>query len=96
MKFEWDEEKNKSNKEKHDVDFDEAKTIFYDENAILTTDPDHSEDEDRFVLIGMSIITRVIVVVHCIRNDINENEVIRIISARKANDEERRTYERQL
>ena len=80
--FEWDERKNRANKRKHKVSFEEAQTVFLDENAIRYFDPDHSEDEDRFIMLGMSFTLRVLIVCHCYR----ENEsVIRIISARKAN-----------
>ena len=79
MTFEWDE--NKVNITKHGIDFAEACSSFFDDQAILFDDPDHSEDEDRFLLIGMSRITRVLTVSHCYRK---EGEVIRIISARKA------------
>ena len=79
--FEWDERKNRANKRKHKVSFEEAQTVFLDENAIRYFDPDHSEDEDRFIMLGMSFTLRVLIVCHCYR----ENEsVIRIISARKA------------
>ena len=81
MTFERDENKNKVNITKHGVDFAEACTSFFDNEAILFDDPDHSEDEDRFLLIGMSRTTRVLIVSHCYRK---EGEVIRIISARKA------------
>ena len=82
LRFEWDEEKNRINKAKHDgIDFEDASTVFYDDNAIMFDDPDHSEDEERFLLIGMSRKTRVLTVSHCYRK---EGKVIRIISARKA------------
>ena len=81
MKFEWDENKNNINIVKHGIGFSEACSTFYDDNALLFDDPDHSEDEDRFLLIGMSRTTRVLIVSHCYRKD---GEVIRIISARKA------------
>ena len=81
MTFEWDENKNKTNIIKHGIDFTEACSTFYDDEAILFDDPDHSEDEERFLLIGMSKTTRVLTVSHCYRA---EGEVIRIISARKA------------
>ena len=81
MTFEWDENKNKINITKHGIDFIEASSTFYDDEAILFDDPDHSEEEDRFLLIGMSKNTRILTVSHCYRA---EGEVIRIISARKA------------
>jgi uncharacterized DUF497 family protein len=89
LRFEWDERKNAANKRKHGVSFEEASSAFSDENALLIDDPDHSHDEDRFVLLGMSSNLRTLVVCHAYRQ---EAEVIRIISARKANRSERRTY----
>ena len=84
--FEWDERKNrKENKRKHGVSFEEAQTVFLDENAIRYYDPDHSEDEDRFIMLGISLSLRVLLVCHCYRSD---EEVIRIVSARKANKKE--------
>lgn len=90
LRFEWDERKSRSNKKKHGVTFEEARSVFLDENARLIDDPDHSEDEDRFVLMGISEVLRVLVVCHCYRQD---GEVIRIISARRADSEERSSYE---
>ena len=78
--------KNKLNVKKHGVSFDEAKTVFYDEYAIQFFDPDHSEDEDRFLLLGTSFKLKTLVVCHCFRQ---EETIIRIISARKADKEER-------
>lgn len=91
LRFEWDEPKATSNVEKHGVSFEEAKTVFYDERARLITDPDHSEDEDRFILLGYSSSLRLLVVCHCYRT---EDSVIRIISARKATRHEAAAYER--
>lgn len=87
--FEWDRTKDASNQKKHGISFDEAKTVFTDQFARLIADPDHSEDEDRFILLGTSIHSRLLVVCHCIRMD----ESIRIISARKADKQEREIYE---
>ena len=84
--FEWDEKKNASNEKKHGIFFDEAKTVFTDQFARLIADAD---DEDRFILLGTSIHSRLLVVCHCIRI----NESIRIISARKADKQEREIYE---
>ena len=81
MIFEWDNSKNKTNLKKHGIDFQEAQTVFYDENGILFDDPEHSTDENRFIIIGKSIKSNICLVCHCYRQ---ENEVIRIISARKA------------
>lgn len=89
LNFEWDVNKNASNIHKHGVSFDEAKTVFTDENARLIGDPDHSEEEDRFILLGTSIHSKLLVVCHCIR----EAEKIRLISARKADKQERKIYE---
>lgn len=89
LRFEWDERKNRSNVNKHGVSFEEAQTAFKDENAIQYCDPDHSEDEDRFILLGLSTKLRVVVVCHCFR----ESElVVRIFSARKASKPEQRDY----
>jgi len=87
--FEWDEKKSVSNKKKHGISFEEAQTVFIDENALLIYDPDHSIEEDRFVLLGMSFKWRLLIVCHCYRK--NEN-IIRIISARKATRAEQKQY----
>ncbi len=89
LKFEWDERKNRSNQKKHGVSFNEAKTVFIDEFGRLIPDPDHSNDEDRFVFMGMSSRFRLLIVCHCERNA----DIIRIISARKAEKHERKQYE---
>ena len=89
--FEWDEKKNKENIKKHKISFDVAKEVFYDDNAILFDDPEHSIDEDRFLIIGIIQNLNIYVVSHCYR----ETEgIIRIISARKATKKERESYER--
>jgi uncharacterized DUF497 family protein len=88
LRFEWDERKGSANRRKHGVSFAEAKTAFLDENARVIPDPEHSEDEDRFVLLGLSISVRVLVVCHCYR----DGDVIRIISARKADRDEIEQY----
>ena len=87
--FEWDVEKSKRNLKKHGVSFNEAKSVFLDEDGLLIGDPDHSEEEDRFILLGMSVSLKMLVVCHCYRS---ENESIRIISARRANKKEANTY----
>jgi uncharacterized DUF497 family protein len=87
--FTWDERKNRSNQAKHGLSFEEAVTAFYDEHHMLFFDPDHSETEDRFLLLGISARLRLIVVCHCYRE--NDN-VVRIISARKATKSEARQY----
>jgi hypothetical protein len=89
LRFEWDERKNRENIRKHGVSFDEAQTVFLDENAIRYYDPDHSQDEDRFIMLGLSFKLRVLVVCHCYRQD---ETVIRLISARKADQQEARGY----
>ena len=87
--FEWDNKKDKTNRRKHGVSFEEARTAFYDENAIQYFDPDHSDKEGRFILLGISFKLKILVVCHCFR----ENEsVIRIISARKADKDEEYEY----
>ena len=88
--FIWNKEKAIANQQKHGISFDEAKTVFYDENARLRHDPDHSMDEDRFLLLGISQLLRILVVCHCYRED---DLQIRIISARKATKAERKQYE---
>jgi uncharacterized protein len=93
LRFEWDEAKNQENRRKHGVSFQEGMTVFYDDNALLTGDPDHSEDEDRFLLLGLSFRLRNLVVCHCYRET---QEVIRIISARKADRSERQQYNRRI
>ena len=87
--FEWDPEKAEINLKKHNVSFEEAKTVFYDPNAKLIADPDHSEDEDRFIILGISNNSKVLVVCHCYREN---DEVIRIILARKATTNEKKQY----
>ena len=87
--FEWDKRKASENRQKHGVAFEEAKSAFLDENARVIPDPEHSDDEDRFVLLGLSVRLRLLVVVHCYRQG---EDLIRIISARKADPSERRQY----
>ena len=91
LRFEWDARTNAANERKHGVSFDEAASVFSDEHALLITDPDHSEEEDRFVLLGLSASLRALVVCHCYRENA---EVIRIVSARKATRSERTQYNR--
>lgn len=87
--FEWNARKASENLRKHRVSFAEAKSAFLDDNARVIADPDHSDDEDRFVLLGLSVQLRLLVIVHCYREAEN---VIRIISARKADPSEREQY----
>ena len=89
VRFEWDARKNRENIRKHGVSFDEAQTVFLDENAIRYYDPDHSHDEDRFIMLGLSFKLHILVVCHCYRQD---ETVIRLISARKADQQEARGY----
>lgn len=90
LRFEWDVRKAAANLRKHGVSFEEARTVFLDEDALQVPDPEHSADEDRFVMLGISSHLRIVVVCHCYRED---DEVIRIISARKADRRERRQYD---
>ena len=90
IEFAWTAAKDAVNKRKHRVSFTEAQTVFYDDDALLLDDPDHSDDEDRFILLGLSARMRVLLVVHSYRD---EDATIRIISARKANARERMMYE---
>ena len=87
--FEWDENKNKDNIKKHDISFIEAVTVFADDDAVLIMDQEHSEEEERFVIIGLSAKPRLLIVCHCYRAS---DEVIRIISARKATKTESSQY----
>ncbi|MDB4307755.1 BrnT family toxin [Gammaproteobacteria bacterium] len=89
LSFEWDPKKNRSNVAKHGVSFEEAETVFTDQFARLMADPDHSENEDRFILLGTSIHSRLLVICHCERS----SDTIRLISARKADKAERQIYE---
>ncbi|MEM9808708.1 MAG: BrnT family toxin [Cyanobacteria bacterium P01_D01_bin.56] len=90
IEFIWDEQKAETNIAKHGVSFEEAKTAFYDPNARVTYDPDHSQDEDRYILLGISESLRILVVCHLYRKD---EETIRLISARKATKPERKQYQ---
>ncbi|MBO6140588.1 MAG: BrnT family toxin [Ruminococcus sp.] len=90
LHFEWDENKNEINKRKHGISFETAKEVFYDDLAIVFDDPDHSVDEDRFLIIGMTKSSKVCIVSHCYRD--NDN-IIRIISAREATKREKNFYE---
>jgi uncharacterized DUF497 family protein len=90
LRFEWGEAKNCASKRKHGVSFEEAQTVFYDDWAILIEDDNPDDAEERFVLLGVSFALKTLVVCHCFRED---DDVIRIISARKADRSERRDYE---
>jgi len=89
LKFEWDSKKDQTNTKKHGVSFNEAQTVFYDEHAIQFFDPEHSESEDRFILLGTSFKSNTLVVCHCFRE---EETKVRIISARKADKSEEEAY----
>jgi uncharacterized DUF497 family protein len=89
LRFEWDPAKDAANQRKHGIAFAEAETVFSDEQALLLDDPDHSDTEQRFILLGLSATLRILVVVHCYRE---EDDVIRLISARKATRPERAQY----
>lgn len=89
LRFEWDEQKNLANIAKHQVSFTEAQTVFSDISARMIADPDHSDDEDRFIILGISSKLRILVVCHCYRKN---DEIIRIISARKATKNEVNNY----
>lgn len=89
LRFEWDATKAAANQRKHGVSFDEAETPFADERGRRIADPDHSDEEDRFILLGMSVYLCLLVVCHCYRH----GDAIRIISARRANRTERKQYE---
>ena len=93
IEFEWDARKASFNRRKHGVSFEEAASAFYDEGGLLLDDPDHSEDEERFILLGLSSQIRVLVVVHAYRG---ADSLIRIISARRATPSERDFYQSRL
>ena len=92
LSFEWDDRKESTNRKKHGISFEEARTAFYDENALVFFDPDHSEDEDRFILLGLSFRPQVVVVCHCFRES---ESIVRLVSARKADKGEEHEYLRQ-
>lgn len=93
MKFEWDPAKAGENLRRHRVSFDEAATVFFDDFAMVASDPEHSNDEDRFIIIGFSSRSRLLLVVHCYRD---RDEVIRLISARTLTKKERKKFEEGL
>ena len=93
IRFEWDHRKSRANKAKHGVSFEEARTAFLDENARIIPDEEHSTEEDRFILLGLSVELRLLVVCHCYREP---DHLIRLISARRATAAERREYARYL
>ena len=89
MRIVWDEKKNQGNIKKHKISFMEAETVFYDPNAKIINDPDHSDEEDWFIILGLSKMLHLLVVCHCYRE---KDEIIRIISARKAGKKESENY----
>jgi len=89
LDFTWDENKNKKNIKSHNISFQEAKTVFFDPKAKIIYDPDHSKDEDRFIILGLSKLLNMLVVCHCYREN---DKIIRIISARKATTKECKQY----
>lgn len=88
--FEWDDNKAKTNLKKHGVSFEEAQSVFLDENARIIPDPDHSEEEDRFIILGLSLNMKLLVVCHCYRD---KDKILRIISARRATKKETGHYQ---
>ena len=89
LQFEWDDRKAAANLKKHGVSFEEARSVFLDDRARLIDDPDHSDDEERFVLLGLSTSLRLLLVCHCYRG---EGNIIRIVSARKASTRVSKAY----
>ena len=89
LRFEWDDNKNEINKRKHKISFEEARTVFYDDDALLIDDPERSRDEERFIILGLSKKANLLVVCHCLRES---ETIIRIISARKATKTEAKQY----
>ena len=89
IRFEWDDNKNEINKKKHKISFDEAITVFDDAEALVIDDPEHSQEEDRFIILGLSNKSNLLVVCHCYRKS---DTVIRIISARKSTRNETKQY----
>jgi len=89
IRFDWDEKKAESNLKKHGISFSEAQSVFDDDAARLIPDPDHSKGEERFILLGISCSLKILVVVHCYRD---QDSVIRLISARKATKSEAKQY----
>ena len=90
LRFEWDNNKNEINKAKHGISFEEAQTVFYDQDALVIDDPEHSDEEERFIILGFSNKANLLIVCHCYRES---DSVIRLISARKATKTERSYYE---
>jgi uncharacterized DUF497 family protein len=89
MRIVWEDKKNKDNIKKHGISFEEVETVFYDPNGKLIDDPDHSDNEDRFIFLGLSKMLHLLVVCHCYREN---DDIIRIITARKATKKETKYY----
>lgn len=89
IQFDWDTKKAATNLKKHGISFEEARSVFYDEFAVQFYDDEHSEGEDRFLMLGLSCESKILLVCHCERD---AGHTIRIISARKATNNERRLY----
>ena len=89
IRFQWDPNKNQANIKKHKISFEEVKSVFFDENARVIPDPEHSTNEERFIILGLSIKLKLLVVVHTYKEN---DEIIRIISARKATKTESKYY----
>jgi uncharacterized DUF497 family protein len=89
LRFEWDQRKNRANQRKHGVSFEEARTVFFDQQAVEFYEDEYGKQEDRFFLLGVSAKLRILMVCHCLREG---GDVIRIISARKATKNEQREY----
>ena len=90
IQFQWDENKNNINKRKHHISFEEAQTVFDDVEALIINDPDHSIEEERFIILGFSNQAKLLIVCHCYRAN---DSIIRIISARRATNREAKQYE---
>ena len=90
--FEWDSRKAHDNRNKHGITFDEATTVFRDSKALSIFDPDHSENEDRWITMGISEKGRLLIVIHTFRKESEDNVTIRIISSRKATKQETQKY----
>lgn len=89
IKFEWDQNKSRTNKKKHGITFEEASSVFLDESGIVFEDPEHSENEERFLILGFSESARMLLVCYCLRS---RDTIIRIISARRATKAEEQQY----
>lgn len=91
LRFVWDEKKDRANQKKHKISFEEAESVFFDENALEYYDSEHSKEEGRFIMLGFSFRLRMLIVCYCYRED---DSMIRIFSARKATKKESLDYGR--